>query len=611
MSPQDANAKIRAWSPYWIGGVFALAAFSQARVQITDRESLLDVGEKSGRFVVTARDPARRGSILASDGRPLAQNEDACEFGIVFSKVPDSDAFFIELSQASGIPASEMRMMKESGASNAFWPDPLSRERMKAVQKVKTKWRADGVSVGPSGKRTYALGEAAAGFLGYLRNGEPAAGLELSENDDLKGVDGVSIGVTDRAGAFLPMRMDSRSSPRQDGKTVTLTIDGTMQLAAASALKRAVESNRARQGAAVVLDPKTGDILAMANWPSLDPERVGEPVGKDKRVTDFNPNYMAALEPGSMFKVLTLALALDEGAVSVTDTVYCQGAMSPWPKHQIRCDLHHGTRAHGSVHPINAIARSCNLSAAIWALKIGHPDFTRFLDDSGLMAKTHVGLPLEAGGSFKRDEYAKRLQLATMGFGQSLTCTPLSLASSFSALANGGVRMEPRLIAKVGDKPNPVKTAGRLFTKETSKTVLGFMEAAVETKQGTGYGLRIPGYRLGGKTGTAEKVGDKTGGYVSNFVGMVPADDPKVVILVMVDRPSAGKYYGALVAGPVFQDIARAAIRRYAIPRSTVPSPLASRGGVRTGVTVSAKPVTDPSAADSGPNVSVSQRVSR
>lgn len=572
MPTRPTEGKVRAWSPYLIGGAFALAGLSQARVQVFAREDILDLGEKSGRYLIRSVDPARRGPILSSDGRPLAQNEDSCEFGLIFDKLPDSDAFFMELSAACGVPAAEMRRLKDSGQKTMFWPEPLSRDQMRAVQAVRTNWRADGISVGPSRKRGFSLGEAAAGLIGYFRNGEPQAGIELSQNKTLSGTNGVTIGVTDRTGAFLPMRLDSRSKARQDGESLTLTIDSSMQLAAANAIRQAVESNHADRGVAIAMDPKTGDILAMANWPSLDPDRVGEPVGKQKVMTDLNPNYMIALEPGSTFKVLTLGLGLDAGVVTPGETFFCKGALDPISGYSVKCDKHHGSRAHGLLHPVDAISRSCNVCAATWALRVGYERYTRFLDESGLMEKSDIGVPLEANGHYKRDEYAKRLQLATMGFGQSMTCTPLGLMSAFSSLANDGVRMKPRLIKAIGDKQQPIEEAGRLFTSKTSKTVLGFMEAVIDSNRGTGKTLRIPGYRLGGKTGTAQKIGKGSTGYVSNFVGMVPANDPKVVILVMVDHPKGNKYYGADVAGPVFTDMARATIRRYGIQPSAKPT---------------------------------------
>jgi cell division protein FtsI/penicillin-binding protein 2 len=175
-------------------------------------------------------------------------------------------------------------------------------------------------------------------------------------------------------------------------------------------------------------------------------------------------------------------------------------------------------------------------------------------------------LPFEANGLFNYDEYAKPLQLATLGFGQSISTTPICLASAFCMLANHGIQMKPRLIAKVGDKVMPPVSTGRRLSADAADKTIGLMEAVVQDKSGTGYTLRIPGYRLAGKTGTAQRIGGGAkGGYVSNFVGFVPAPNPKAMILVMINNPKGGAYYGASVAGPVFENLARSVIRRYHI----------------------------------------------
>lgn len=574
MSQQVPNSKFLLWAPRFAAIAFGVAALAQANVQVLGRERLLDLGEKSNRFLVKRTDYARRGSVFSADGRPLAQDEDAAEFGVFFDRIPDSPAFFMALSDASGIPAAGFAGLKVSGTKKAFWPEPLTREQSNAVQDVKTAWRADGISVRATGRRIYPLGDAASCLLGYTKDSTPVAGLELGQEKVLQGLHGFTIGLTDLNGRFLPMRIDPRTRERKDGGNITLTIDSQLQLEASAAIRKAVEINKAESGSAIILDPKTGEILAMANWPSFDPARIGEPAFKGQRTSDFNPNYMGAYEPGSMFKILTLALGLDKGAVHPEDHVSCGGSLDVWPGHPVRCDAHHGVRAHGLVDTMLAIAKSCNVSAATWALKIGHEDFSKFLDASGLMSKQNLGLPAERGGEFNRNEYAKRLQLATFGFGQSMTCTPIGLASAFSALANGGVRMMPHLIKQEAGKEIRPREAGRLFSEATCSRVMGYMEAVIDSDVGTGKSLRIQGYRLAGKTGTAQKVNslssDGEGGYVSNFVGVVPADKPRALVLVMVDHPSAGKYYGSTVAGPVFQDIARAVIRRFAIPPSPV-----------------------------------------
>jgi len=189
----------------------------------------------------------------------------------------------------------------------------------------------------------------------------------------------------------------------------------------------------------------------------------------------------------------------------------------------------------------------------------------KYIEDLGLLEKTNVGVQGEITGLFRRNEYAKTLQLAHVGFGQSITATPLALASAFCMIGNGGVRIQPTLIRKIGDQVMPIGEGKRILKEETAEEVTKCMEAVIESDIGTGKSLRISGYTMGGKTGTAEKVGAKIKGYVSNFIGFVPAEKPKAVILVMVNNPHVG-HFGSDVAGPAFHDIAKSAIRRLGIP---------------------------------------------
>jgi cell division protein FtsI/penicillin-binding protein 2 len=554
-----------------IAGGFVIAALSQARVQIMERGSIIDRASETDRFVISRTEPARRGFIYTSDGKPLAQDEDTRVLNVDFRKVPHSPAFFMEVSAATGIPASEFLQLADSGMKRRSWRQPISAAQAKELQDVKTSWRADGISLAPSGRRSYPLAEATAGFVGVLRDGKAQGGLELGDDKLLAGVNGKKVGLVDRTGAFLPMRLDSKTQPRVDGENLTLTVDSELQIVASNSIRQAVEENKADQGVAIVMDPKTGDVLAMANWPSYNPNMLGDAQGTNQ-VFGFNPNYMAVLEPGSMFKILTLAKALDKGVLNESDTVYCHGTLAVG-KRTISCDSHHGNRAHGLLDATLAIAKSCNVSAATWALRIGYDDYVKYMESLGIMSKTHIGLPGERHGLFNYNDPAQELHLATLGFGQSVNATPIELASAFATLGNGGRRMQPRLIKKIGAKETPIVPMGQIIRTETSDRVMKIMQSVIESDSGTGKDLRIPGYILGGKTGTAQKMNRQThsmkgGGYVSNFVGFVPGDKPRAVILVMVDNPKAGKYYGATVAGPVFQQLAKSVIRRYGIAPS-------------------------------------------
>lgn len=557
-----------------MAGLFVVAAVSQAKVQIFDSKAILRKAQDSHRFATTKTEVARRGRILSSDGKALAAESDSYQLVVEFGKVPHSDAFFVDLSNATGIPASEFSQLADAGVKSKTWSQMLTPSQQADIQALKTRWRANGVSTGSTGQRDYPLGVAASCIVGMYGPGSKL-GLELTKDDVLKGSNGETVGLIDRSGAFLPTRISDDSKPKVDGKDLTLTIDSDLQVLATSELKQAVESNKADKGAAIVYDPKTGDILAMANWPSFDPDGGG-----GGPVSDYNPNTMARLEPGSMFKILTLAEALDTHAIEPNWTGNCSGEMSIGTK-VIHCDSHHGNRAHGVVDTTKAIAVSCNISAARWAMRIQREPFRKFLRALGLFKEPGLGLPNELPGNYYWDDAAEQLQLAINGFGQAMNVTPVRLASAFAMLANGGLRMEPRLIKKVGDVEQPIQPAGQVVSPETAQQVLKCMEAVIESDSGTGKTLRIPGYRLGGKTGTAQKIGKGVHGYVSNFIGFVPANEPKVAILVMIDNPKGGAYYGATVAGPVFKSLAQAVIRRYAIP-ATEPIAASPRPAVQS-----------------------------
>ncbi|RYG47787.1 penicillin-binding protein 2, partial [bacterium] len=524
---------------------------------------------KADRFTRRRTDEPSRGSILDRNGNPLAQDESATELTVRFDKVPTSEAFVVALAAASGVPAEEIAMQAASGAVSRVWTVNLSSRQRNRLADVRRKFAADGVSIAPAGGRAYPLGEEAACLLGTIREfadtGLVRTGLEKKLDKDLTGEAGYIAGLTDKKGRFLPGRITDRKE-RRDGDNITLTLDSDLQKVAFEAVKLAVTKNKATDGAAIVIDPSNGDILALANYPSFFPTPVAGQ-GSGGNPGGFNPAYMAVLEPGSTFKILTLAKALDAGKARMHEALNCTGTLQLNKFWRVRCDSHHGNRAHGVVDPTKAIAKSCNVAAASWALRVGREDFLGYVEDLGLLRKTKTKLPGEAHGLFNYDEYAKPLQLATLGFGQSISCTPLALAGAFGMLGNGGVRMEPRLISAIGGKAVPVEEGLRLISPEAAAETMETMEAVIMTDAGTGKDLRIPGYRLGGKTGTAQKIGGGTGkGYVSNFVGYVPAGKPKAVVLVMVNDPKGGAYYGASVSGPAFKAIAKSVIDRYHIP---------------------------------------------
>ena len=572
----------------------ALAAYSQASVQVFRRHYVLQEASKTKEYVQTVIDTAKRGRILCSDGRPLAQDDDSFTLQVNFQKVPQSDGFFADLAAATGTPASEFRELALEGKGNVVWHTPLSGSQSQKVKAVKTDWRANGLDIQPSHNRAYMLAESAAGIIGQVKDDEPLSGMELSQNTALAGENGKTVGLVDRTGSFLPMRLDqSESLPKTDGVDITTTLDFDLQQAASQALRKAVEVHEADQGVAIVMDPHTGDILAMANWPSFDPSAEGGKGPGMTRTSDKNPATQACLEPGSTFKLLTLAKALDMGVVKTSDHFYCGGSETVGNK-TFQCDK---GEHHGDMLIADAIAKSCNVTASKWSRRIGHDDFVKYIENLGLLEKPGLGLPFENHGRYNFSDPAQELQLALNGFGQAITVTPCSVAAAFCMLGNDGKLMYPRLIAKIGSHEFPPKEAMQVVKPESANLVVKCMEAVMDSPEGTGYALRIPGYRLAGKTGTAQVIrAGESGGHVSNFVGLIPAQNPRALVLVMIDHPKNG-YYGAEVAGPVFKDIAKAVIRRYAIAPTEplnegVPADVAAlmlgHGG--SSATVAAKP---------------------
>lgn len=565
---------------------FGAAAFSQAKLQTVEREHTLKLARDAHRYVQTVTERARRGSILAADGRPLAKDEDAYDLTVDFAKCPHSPAFWLDVSAATGVSATELQEAAASGAKTRSWSGAVATSGRDRLTEVCRDWHADGVSAGWSGRREYPLAENASSLVGVIRPkglaigsddrrypklvakyGRPAGdkpfirdletGVEAARDGDLTGQNGEVEGLTDRHGEFMASRGTRVVQERRDGRDVQLTIVPELQVAATAAVRRQVERTKAKSGVALIMDPSTGDLLAMANWPQPKPYR---PDGTENDLGPsggLNPAYMSVLEPGSMFKLLTLAKCLDVRPDVAKSTIDCTGAWKPIPKAKpIHCDKH---EVHGLEDDRMAIAGSCNIAAGHWALAIGHDRFMQFLEDAGLRYKSKLGLHGESPALFPHDDGSPILQTAVVGFGQSINCTPVQLMGAFNSIANGGVRREPRVIAKVGGVEVPRDPGRRLFSEAAATETTAAMEAVFGPK-GTGKDLSIPGYRIAGKTGTAQKIGKNQNGHVSNFIGFLPAQKPKATILVMVNEPQT-EFYGAAVAGKAWQEIALAVIR--------------------------------------------------
>ena len=555
---------------------FLLVGANQLRVQVSARDEILASADGVGQLVTERAVPAERGRIYSADGRLLARSAKLFKMGMTPDRVPLSPAFFADLSEATGVSAAELMDFAARGGPGRDWEDLLSRSQRDAVRRIRADYQADGLWTKSAGRREYPMGPLAAPIIGWVTDGRGRTGLEASLESSLAGEKGLVVGVTDRSGRFIPWLTRSiLSRPVRNGADVYLTIDSEIQRAAMQSLAAQCELQKADDGVVVVLNPINGDILALATWPDFDPDDPREALlgaAEGLRVVgpELNPAVGLRFEPGSMFKAFTVALGIDTGVIESGETVTCEGRKRITDR-VIRCAGDHRLKAHGAVTKELCIEASCNVAAATWAVEIGFNRLAEMIRGLGLLDRPGIGLTGEVEGDLDFDEYNKTLQAANLGFGQSLNATPVALAGAFAVFANDGMLVRPRLIMKIGAEEQPVRFGGRVFRPETARQVLAMMEQVVQGEHGTGRSLRIPGYRLAGKTGTAQKRDPETGRmdsgmYVSSFVGYVPAESPKAVVLVMIDNPSAGQYYGAQVAGPVFDQVCRFLINYWKMP---------------------------------------------
>lgn len=556
--------------------MFLLVFSNQLRVQVFNRQEIIDKARNVHRLTATQVIEATRGQILSSDGKILACATEDYVFGVNPKTCPFSPALFSEISGITGISASELLDVVSRGKDGIEWDLKITRENVKAIKNIKTKYFADGIWVRPTGEREYPLGKHASGVIGFMKDGEGRAGIEKTYDEFLKGKNGKKEGMTDKHGAILPWFIVNEEQQSEDGKDIVLTIDADIQRVASTSLNTYCLENKASHGVAIVMNPKNGDILALANYPAFDPTRpereLADAVVGKRSTPELNPAVGLRFEPGSTFKIFTVALGLETGVINANSSVACNG-QKQFSVANIRCSGDAGIKSHGSVAPRKCIEVSCNIAAATWAVNIGFEKYSKFIERLELLEPSGIGIHPEVPGQLNYNDWNKTIQMANIGFGQSINATPLNLTAAYAVFANEGRLVRPRLVKKIGEDEIPVKPQKQIIQPETAHKVMDMMKYVIESESGTGRTLRIPGYLLAGKTGTAQKRDEKTGSmrsgrYVSSFIGYTPADSPKAVIFVMVDNPTAGKYYGAVVAGPVFREISEYLLRRWQVPPS-------------------------------------------
>lgn len=412
-------------------------------------------------------------------------------------------------------------------------------------------------------KRVYPNDTLASHVLGFVGlDDEGLEGIELLYDDYLTGTVGWIYSIRDAKKREVH-GYEYREIPPADGNDVVLTIDSVVQSFAENALDSTFKKYNAKGGMIVVMDPYTGDILALANRPTFNPNKIGDSSVEARRnrvICDF-------FEPGSSFKIVTATAVIEEDVIGMDDEIYCENGEFKWSKH-----IYHDHKPHEWLKFKDIIKHSSNIGTMKSALKVGSKRLYRYIKRFGFGKKTGIDLPGEVEGIIRPTNKWSKLSLCSISMGQEVTVTAIQLACALSSVANGGFYVKPRIIAKVQDKTGYVikkfepRKLHRVMSVEASQKVRGILRGVVE--KGTGTRAEVKGYSPAGKTGTAQKV-EEDGRYshrkfMSSFIGFLPYDDPKFVVVVLMDEPRP-QYYGGTVCAPVFKKVAEQLMRYYKI----------------------------------------------
>lgn len=492
-----------------------------------------------------------RGVLFDREGRELARSIETDSFFIVPAKVKDAEATASRLAPLVGAKAKELaaRINDAKQAKKEFiWlARRLDEEQAKKILDLKL----DGVDVRKEPKRFYPNGSLAAHVLGFVGMDEVGlAGIEQFHNERIRGEAGkVFIEKDAHKRSYESVAAQSRA-----GQSVVLTIDQMVQFRAEQALASAVEKSNAKSGTAIVLDPRTGEILALANAPTFDPN-IASSASPQSRINDALQNIY---EPGSTFKIVAFSAAIEEGLVKPSDHIDCQmGAIT------VAGRVVHDHSPFGSLTIADALAKSSNVAAIKLGLRVGDERMYEYMKRFGFGSRTGIELPGETPGILRAVSRWQASSMGSLAIGQEIGVTPLQMASAFGALANNGLRIAPHLVREIRDGDGSVVYRAtpeerRVTSAETAHALCGMLEGV--TLKGTAKQAQLNGYSAAGKTGTAQKIDPRTKTYsmtkhVASFVGFAPVENPSVVIIVVIDEP-AGAYHGGDVAAPVFREIA-------------------------------------------------------
>ena len=505
---------------------------------------------------------AARGEIVDRNGVVLATNRTVCTISVIHSQIEDPETVIRVLTEELELEESEVRERVEKVSSM----EKIKTNVEKAIGDRIREYDLAGVKVDEDYKRYYPYDDLASKVLGFTGgDNQGIIGLEVKYEEYLKGTNGTILTVTDARGIELEGVAEDRIEPVA-GETLKISLDYNIQEYCEQAALKVMEEKQADSVSVLLMNPQNGEIYAMVNVPefnlndpfelntgdgdSLSDEELQDALNQMWRNGCINDTY----EPGSTFKIITSAACLEEGVVSLDDTFVCPGYRIVEDR-KIRC---HKVGGHGTETFVEGIQNSCNPVFMDIGLRLGSDRFYDYFEQFGLLKLTGVDLPGEAGTIMHKREDIGTVELATMTFGQSFQITPIQLATTVSSIVNGGNRITPHLGVAVQDAEGNIieefryDTESGIVSEETSETMQMLLEGVVAN--GSGKNAYIEGYSIGGKTATSQTLPRSANKYISSFIGFAPADDPRILGMVVIHNPQ-GVYYGGTIAAPVLRDI--------------------------------------------------------
>ncbi len=505
---------------------------------------------------------AARGRILDRTGEVLADNRTVCTISVIHNQIQDPEAVIEMLCRELGMSEEYVRARVEKYSSM----ERVKSNVDKSVGDRIREYEIPGVKVDEDYKRYYPYGELASKVLGFTGgDNQGIIGLEVIYEKYLQGEPGKILTMTDARGIEVEAAGERRIEP-VSGSDLYISLDRNIQTYATQLAYQAMETKQAQGVSILVMNPQNGEIYAMVNVPEFDlndpyalPEGTGENLSQEEQQNLLNQIWRNGCindtyEPGSTFKIITAAAGLEQGVITPQSQFSCPGFIMVEDR-KIRC---HKVGGHGGQDFIHCMMNSCNPALISVGLLLGVDTYYDYFSRFGLLTKTGVDLPGEAGTIMHNKENMGLVELATVSFGQSFQITPIQLVTTASSIINGGRRVTPHFGVKVVDaQGNMVESfsypvTGNIVSEGTSATMREILEMVV--KEGSGKNGKVEGYRVGGKTATSQTLPRGSGRYISSFIGFAPADNPQVIAVAIVNTPQ-GVYYGGQVAAPIIRQL--------------------------------------------------------